>query len=227
MNTQQPEKISHSFDGSVLDVHSIFSTIQGEGPYSGQRAIFIRLAGCNLQCPLCDTDYTEGRFEKQVNQLVKDVVEVGGKSQLVVITGGEPFRQNITQLANLLLSEGYRVQVETNGTVYLENFPYNQVTIVCSPKTPNLHPKLVDYIDHYKYVVMKGKVDSDYLPINVLGLEYAKPISKPVEDKPVYIQPCDSKDQVENKSNLDICIKAVMEMGYTLNLQVHKIIEVE
>ena len=51
-NTQEPEKIDRD---RHLDVHSIFHTIQGEGPYCGHPAVFIRLAGCNLQCPGCDT----------------------------------------------------------------------------------------------------------------------------------------------------------------------------
>src|SRR3954467_9071958 len=49
-------------DGNSLSIHSIFYTLQGEGPYSGCPAVFMRLAGCNLQCPGCDTDYTSGQI---------------------------------------------------------------------------------------------------------------------------------------------------------------------
>ena len=52
MNTQPTEKRTNSQN---LDITEIFFTIQGEGPFSGHRAVFIRLAGCNLQCPACDT----------------------------------------------------------------------------------------------------------------------------------------------------------------------------
>ena len=60
MNQQAPEKQQLRGDG-LLAVHSIFYTIQGEGPFAGETAVFVRLAGCNLQCPLCDTDYTSDR----------------------------------------------------------------------------------------------------------------------------------------------------------------------
>ena len=53
-NGQPIEKVQRTFDGT-LEVHSIFKTIQGEGPFCGTPAVFIRLAGCNLQCPWCDT----------------------------------------------------------------------------------------------------------------------------------------------------------------------------
>ena len=225
MNNQQPEKIR--LNSKTLDVHSIFNTIQGEGPFSGQRAVFIRLAGCNLQCPMCDTDYTEGRSQMSVEDILLDVGNVGGKTELVVITGGEPFRQDISNLANRLIADGYSVQVETNGTIFIESFPFSKVTIVCSPKTPKLHYKLIPHIDFYKYVISDGLVDSSYLPVNVLGLTYDKPIARPTKGKEVYVQPCDTKDDSGNRKNLDACIEAVMEMGYTLNLQVHKLIGVE
>lgn len=225
MNEQKPEKIDHK--SAMLDVHSIFSTIQGEGPFSGQRAIFIRLAGCNLQCPLCDTDYTKGRKELTDNDVLREVLELRSKAKLVVITGGEPFRQNITGLVNKLLERGYSVQIETNGTIFLEDFPYEDVIVICSPKTPKINPKLEQHVDTFKYVITHGQVDSDYLPIQVLGLDYDTPVYKAKEGSKVFVQPCDSKQSELNENNLQTCIDAVEDMGYTLNLQLHKIIGVD
>jgi len=225
MNEQPPEKVDHK--STTLDVHSIFSTIQGEGPFSGQRAVFIRLAGCNLQCPLCDTDYTNGRKELSDNNILHEVLELKSKAKLIVITGGEPFRQNITSLVNKLLECEYIVQIETNGTIFLEGFPYEDVIIVCSPKTPKINPKLEQHIDTFKYVITHDQVDSDYLPVQVLGLEYDLAIYKPKEGSKIYVQPCDSKQPILNKNNLQTCIDAVEGMGYTLNLQLHKIIGVD
>ena len=55
INKQPIEKREPSYEGT-LQVHSIFKTIQGEGPFCGTPCVFVRLAGCNLQCPACDTD---------------------------------------------------------------------------------------------------------------------------------------------------------------------------
>ena len=68
-NSQPIEKRSR--DADVLEVHSIFYTLQGEGPFCGSPAIFIRLAGCNLQCPGCDTDYTSKREHLSPETIVK------------------------------------------------------------------------------------------------------------------------------------------------------------
>ena len=58
-NQQLADKPVLNETGLSLQVNSIFYTIQGEGPFAGRPAIFIRLAGCNLQCPGCDTEYTK------------------------------------------------------------------------------------------------------------------------------------------------------------------------
>src|SRR5262245_30518232 len=95
LNHQTKEKSEASY-GSALYVNSIFQTIQGEGPLSGERAIFLRLAGCNLQCPLCDTEYTkrnEWSIETVVDKIIENQFPENRHNQLVVITGGEPFRQ--------------------------------------------------------------------------------------------------------------------------------------
>ncbi|WP_046973456.1 7-carboxy-7-deazaguanine synthase QueE, partial [Dyella japonica] len=96
-------------------------TIQGEGPFCGQPAVFVRLAGCNLQCPGCDTNYTSNRKKMSHSDIWQEIVHVTGeaKTKLVVITGGEPFRQpEVVNFINYLIDmKGYRVQVETNGTM--------------------------------------------------------------------------------------------------------------
>ena len=149
MNTQPILKQNLLPDGA-LSVHSIFSSVQGEGPFVGQPAVFVRLHGCNLQCPLCDTNYSYPcAFTKPTPQtLTSTVSALCGAATLVVITGGEPFRQNLTPFVNALLDQGFRVQIETNGTLFLPRgngedpgFPYYRVTIVCSPKTGKINKK--------------------------------------------------------------------------------------
>lgn len=114
-NTQPREK-QHLASPDLLDVIDVWNTIQGEGPFAGCPATFVRLAGCNLKCTLCDTDYTSKRRVMSLLELVTWIRTLCA-SDLVVITGGEPFRQNVNKLVEVLLGYGYKVQVETNGTL--------------------------------------------------------------------------------------------------------------
>ena len=77
MNTQPVEKTWHDPLG-VLKVHSIFNTIQGEGPLAGKPAVFVRLAGCNLQCVQCDTDYTSKEEKLSPPAIVERIKSLRG-----------------------------------------------------------------------------------------------------------------------------------------------------
>lgn len=238
MNThinQQPiEKLDLSKDGT-LDVHSVFYTIQGEGPFCGQAAIFIRLAGCNLQCPGCDTDYTSTRDRNSVAILMARVKEMKEEEQptapkpLVVITGGEPFRQNILYLCRSLVREGFRVQIETNGTLPVPPELPAEISIVVSPKTGRIHSSFEGRISALKYVVRAGAVCADGLPTRALDHTAAPVVAKPPEGYkgPIYIQPMDEANQKSNKSNLEAAKISCLRNGHILQLQVHKLIGVE
>jgi len=229
INQQKPEKIIHA-SGAFLDAVKTFHTIQGEGPFTGFPAVFVRLSGCNLQCPACDTDYTSGREMMPVTllyQSVKNLLIWNKNTRLVVITGGEPFRQNITQFVEFLLAAGLMVQIETNGTVFLPGFPYDHedLCIVCSPKTGSVHPLLAPKVSAWKYIVQAGNVSSvDGLPLSTMGAECgcARPVDQ-TDNQNIYIQPLDVNDSVENAKNMTEAVRVCMEFGYTLSLQIHKI----
>lgn len=239
MNTQIPEK-ARLTDGHVLEIQSIFATLQGEGLFSGAPAVFIRLAGCNLQCPGCDTDYVSKRNFRTVSQIVDKVREVAVAANLkqgfVVITGGEPFRQELALLVEELRLLNYVVQIETNGTLppsdkFLEvATEYSEVWIMCSPKTGKLNRKLEKLIDGYKYVISHDSIDqSDGLPIQALGHPVAERVARPKKDLqvPIYVQPFDSQDPATNILNMEACARAAMTHGYLMQLQIHKIIGLE
>lgn len=117
-------------------VKECFLTLQGEGVQTGRRAVFLRFAGCNLwsgreedrskaQCRFCDTDFVGtdgangGRFTC-AEDLAAHVLAMwgsGAEHRLVVITGGEPMLQLDEPLVEALHEQGFRIAVETNGTL--------------------------------------------------------------------------------------------------------------
>jgi 7-carboxy-7-deazaguanine synthase (Cx14CxxC type) len=117
-------------------VKECFLTLQGEGMQSGSRAVFLRFAGCNLwsgreqdrataECRFCDTDFVgtdgEGGGKFASADALANQVELlwgeGRAERLVVITGGEPMLQLDADLINALHKRGFRVAMESNGTL--------------------------------------------------------------------------------------------------------------
>ena len=232
MNKQIPQSRNVREDGQ-LAVHSIFKTIQGEGPFSGRRALFVRLAGCNLQCPQCDTDYTKGRKSVPLTTLFNSIVRTCDHSWLIVITGGEPFRQNIEPLVLGLTQFGYTVQVETNGVLPIPSPTFTWLCskdtreagkcfVVCSPKTNKVHSSIEEIACAYKYVVSDGELDADGLPTRVLQNPSAGVVARAPEGTPIYVQPADSKNLILNTRNLNATKDTAIANGYILQIQLHK-----
>jgi len=116
----------------MLQLAEIFYSIQGEGAFTGTPAVFVRLAGCNLSCDFCDTDYSL-KFFAQVDEVVARVREVGGDCPMVVLTGGEPLAQSESlALIDALRRDGRLVHIESNGTIFTE-LP-SDVWLCVSPK---------------------------------------------------------------------------------------------
>lgn len=239
-NEQAPEKRVQG-DGFTLAVNSIFHTIQGEGPFAGTPAVFVRLAGCNLQCPLCDTEYTKrGTFGVEdildtVHGAIPfwpsgrrhDPTPYRAPTNLVVITGGEPMRQPIGVLVHKLLQRGYDVQIETNGTLYQPNLNYihERLTIVCSPKTGVVNRDLMPWIAAWKYVATSDNIDpADGLPTHALEHANSGKLARPPagHSAPIYLQPVDEQDIFKSVANRDAVVQACLQHGHRLCLQIHK-----
>lgn len=228
-------------NGATLQVHSIFWTIQGEGPFSGHPAVFLRLAGCNLQCPFCDTEYTHGAQVLSVAttaQLVASTRPPGVQGKLLcVITGGEPFRQNLGPIINELTDMGWHVQVETNGVLTPQDFSTieyayrrKELTIVVSPKTARVSNELVTVAACFKYVLSADSVNpADGLPYFALGNKCSPYVARPAPafGLPIYVNPMDAKDPGVNKANLLAAAKSCMVHGYIMGTQLHKQIGLE
>jgi len=113
-----------------LRVCEIFVSIQGESSYAGFPCVFVRLSGCNLNCRYCDTVYARQEGIVMTLREVLDEVEKH-EYRLVEITGGEPLLQEGTPLlVEAMLSRGYRVLVETNGSLNIDRVSREAVRIV-------------------------------------------------------------------------------------------------
>lgn len=238
LNQQRPEPARHDA-GDFLSVHSMFYTLQGEGPNSGLPAVFLRLAGCNLQCPGCDTEYTQGRKNWMRNDLVNaiaDMMLTCANNTILVITGGEPFRQNIVPFVTDFFNLTNRhIQVETNGVICPDGVgelcDLGMLEIVCSPKTSVIHPEIAHYAHAYKYVLRDGQIlPEDGLPSAAL-FHTARPfVARPPEDwvmrnrggNNIYITPIDEKDPERNALNVQACVRSALEFGYRADKQAHK-----
>ena len=214
-----------------LTVKSSFYTIQGEGPFSGQPCVFLRLAGCNLKCWFCDTDF-DGGYRAPYGEVLADVLEQlrQHRAHLVVITGGEPMAQNIGPLVNGLLEQGIRVQIETSGSCSAPDLPWDSwlLTVVCSPKTPRLHTDM-SRASCWKYVISHGAYSSaDGLPTTsyqVLGSDNL--VCRPLNQTPVYVMPMDVQDAAVNRRNVEAVKNIGLKHGHIVGLQLHKILGVE
>jgi len=119
-----------------LIIAELFYSIQGESTWAGLPCAFVRLSGCNLRCRYCDSSYTWEEEGREVATL--EVLEWVNQYPAVLceITGGEPLLQdNIYPLTELLIDNGHKVLIETNGTVSLEYVP-PQASVIMDVKCP-------------------------------------------------------------------------------------------
>lgn len=235
-------------DGHILQVVEIFPTLQGEGPRAGEPAIFIRLGGCNLACDFCDTEFerfapmaTEdvvaqiensslrrgeagrGALREKSSQLspLPSPPPNGEGISLVIITGGEPLRQNIVPLCEALISAGFTVQIETNGTLWRE-LP-EEVEVVCSPKNTGqgympIRADLLRRTRALKYIVSATHPLYRDLP-DLSALNGHAP--------EIFVQPMDEEDPVKNEANRKHAIDIAIRRGYRVSLQLHKILGID
>lgn len=121
----------------ILKITEIFPSIAGEGLRSGEPTIFVRLAGCNLECAFCDTKYSwQGGQEYSEDNVIKTLRRIQKRfsAEWICLTGGEPMLQDIKSLVERLREEGFKIHIETNGTIYR---PFGVDWLTLSPKPPD------------------------------------------------------------------------------------------
>jgi len=117
----------------TVQIIEIYKSLQGESSYTGLPCVFVRLAGCNLRCTWCDSEYTfKGGQRMTLEEVESEVHRLSPDGGLVEITGGEPLLQEreAVPLMDRLLTAGYTVLLETSGERPLERVPSQVVKIV-------------------------------------------------------------------------------------------------
>ena len=121
----------------MLNLSEIFCSLQGESTFVGLPCVFVRLAGCNLDCSYCDTGYAktiDNNDNVSIQEIVDRVSDYG--VPLVELTGGEPLLQKETpKLVRQLLELDYTVLVETNGSLDISPFD-RRAHLIVDIKTP-------------------------------------------------------------------------------------------
>lgn len=203
--TMAVDKDGGSSAQGLLRVNEIFYSLQGEGHFTGTPAVFVRLSGCNLRCPFCDTDH-HASVGMTYSQVVGRVAAF--PSRHVVVTGGEPSMQLTDAFIDALHAAGCFVQVETNGTLPL---PPSVDWVTCSPKDA---PVVLDRIDELKVVYSEQPMDG-YAPLMAIAAEWR-------------LQPCDVPgDPAASERNLRAAIAYTLaNPRWRLSLQTHKLISI-
>ena len=183
----------------MMKVNEIFYSLQGEGYFTGTPAVFLRLSGCNLHCPFCDTAHEQGR-EMSHSEIVDQVSRY--PSRHIVITGGEPSLQLDDMLTDMLHDAGFFIQVETNGTHPL---PDEVDWITCSPKSGS--ECRLKRIDELKIV---------YLGQDVEAVALTMPVATHY-----FLQPCSCSNIAETVSYI------LKHPHWRLSLQTHKLINIQ
>ncbi len=189
-----------------MRVNEIFYSLQGEGRWTGTPAVFLRLSGCNLQCSFCDTRHQD-YVDMPEEQIVVEACKYPART--MVVTGGEPTLQLNGLLCRLLHRQGFRIHLETNGTLPLK--PGAEVDwVTCSPKTDGGTLR-IGRIDELKALFWGQDVSS---LLQVPAGEYR-------------LQPLDTSDPQRNKEIMNQIVDYILNNPiWKLSLQTHKILNV-
>ena len=185
-------------------VNEIFLSLQGEGFWTGTPMVFLRLSGCNLACPFCDTDFSSF-CEMSAQEVVSSVLDAAGECRRVCVTGGEPLLQLDEELVSCLHAAGFTLHLETNGTLAA---PDGIDWITVSPKA-GIGLAVADELKLVFQRADEGYIESfSIFPCHHL-----------------FLQPCDTGDPEKNAVIVRECISYIKSHPWwRLSLQTHKLI---
>lgn len=179
----------------------------------GRPAVFVRLSGCNLKCPFCDTEHET--YTELTEQEIIDIA-TGYPARHIVITGGEPTLQLSATLVHGLKRAGFYVQIETNGSIEVADEILAGVDwVTCSPKDADMK---IGRIDELK-VIFQSPTDRERLArFENDALQGGSVLS---------LQPCDVGDAVRNREIVSYAIEYVKaHPAWRLSLQTHKLLDI-
>ncbi len=177
----------------MLKLSEIFYSLQGESTFAGLPCLFVRLAGCNLNCSYCDTGYARSEAAGEVVTVAEVIARLlEYRCSLVEITGGEPLLQEeMPKLVKELLARDFTVLIETNGSQNLALVD-SRATLIVDVKTPG--SGMVTSFDkanlkrlkphHQLKFVLVDEVDFfwslDFIKENLAGIDLTEIIFSPV-----------------------------------------------
>lgn len=195
----------------------IFASLQGEGANTGKPVVFVRLAGCNLACPWCDTDFRAQR-EMTILEIFNEVQALSPVHS-VILTGGEPVIQpQFPSLAKQFHKAGYWVGVESNGIVDLpaESRPFIDYLAV-SPKK--------GYAERYKPEHMIKSAQEVRIVVDGDCADFCLQMRQLIQADHYFLSPC----EVGGKTNLHETVALLGRLNekknnppWLLSIQSHK-----
>lgn len=216
----------------LYKINEIFETLQGEATFTGTPSIFVRLQGCPVGCPWCDTQHTwevnpeftvsldkviekkadsEHWSDASVKQVLDCFVERGYQAKHVVITGGEPCMYDLNALCDALHQAGYSTQIETSGAYEVQAPIGTWVTV--SPKINmkggfEVLGSALRRADEIKHPIAMEK--------HIEELDELLALHQ-IEDTPVFLQPISQQIRAT-----ELAVKTCIERNWRLSVQLHK-----
>ncbi|XQW86698.1 7-carboxy-7-deazaguanine synthase QueE [Thalassotalea piscium] len=218
-------------------INELFQTIQGEGAFTGQPSIFIRLQGCPVGCSWCDTKHTweidpnllipsndmlnkqqesEHWSQLSATEMVSLFKQQGYTAKHIVITGGEPCMVDLTPLCQTFESLGYSCQIETSGTFEIQTTADCWVTVSPKINMKGGYPVLASALHRANEIKHPVATEQHVDDLKALLSEHG------ITDKPIYLQPISQKQRAT-----ELAIQTCIDNNWRLSIQVHKYIGIE
>jgi len=207
----------------ILRINEIFHSIQGETTSAGFPSLFIRLAGCNLECKYCDTAYARTESSGKEMTIDKIIQKADSCKNIdhITITGGEPLLQhNTIMLMKALIKKKYSLQLETNGSTSIKDVP-KQVIKIVDVKTPSSGFSSSFLPENLQY--MNSRDELKFVILDINDYNFSKEfINNHLKNKKIIINFSPVHEKLSGRELADLIL--IDKIPVRLNLQLHKII---